>query len=87
VHVKAQLLDFVDNKGNVVYSEIVPDGSHHFIIDALVTKILPFQDTIFTKCFYTDKAVADVNLAITFDNFYKKFSIDNKTVIQQGIFN
>ena len=82
----AQLLTLIDNKGNVVACEIVPNGSHEHVISC-IKKVLQSQTSnCVTKCFYSDKAVADKNLGSIFQTFYKQnFNLDCSVEILQGL--
>ena len=88
VKILAQLFDVVDNCGNVIVAQIVPDGSHSHIANC-IQQILPFQSKdALTKAFYSDKAVADQNLCLIFSDFYMEtFGLTNwVTEILQGTF-
>lgn len=83
IHVSAQLLDICNDNGHVISHHIVPDGSHVYVEKAITTDILPFQSTP-SKCFYSDKSVADQNLQTTFNTYYDAHNIKGKTVVLQG---
>ena len=37
---RAQLLDFANNNGKIVFQKIVPDGTHQYMIEALQVKLI-----------------------------------------------
>jgi hypothetical protein len=53
-HLPAQLFTIVNDTGNVVYHQIVPDGSNKHVKQAIYT-VTQQQTSIKTECYYSDK--------------------------------
>jgi len=71
----------------VICAEIVPDGSHEHVSKSINFILQNQSKSCVTKCFYTDKAVADKNLHKLFNNFYKDtFNIEMETIVLQDIY-
>lgn len=86
LRVKAQLFSVLNDTGKVIYHKIVPDGSHTHVKEAIGKIVAQQQHPVFTKCLYTDKAVADQNLGPEFTKlYYKKYKKVIATVVLQGM--